>query len=81
MRKNQRVGNLLPKVSIAYKEARETKYWIKLLNAANYLDDGQAKSLLADVEELLKIIEKIQITTKEKLRITNDELRTKPRNS
>ena len=77
----QSTPDFLSKVSIAYKEARETKYWIRLLNAGDYLDDVQTKSLLADVEELLRIIGKIQITTKEKLRITNDELRTKQRHS
>ena len=63
----QSKADFLSKVSIAYKEARETRYWIRLLNAANYLDDVQADSLLADVEELLKIIGKIQITTKKQL--------------
>lgn len=56
--------DFVSKLSIAYKEARETKYWIRLLQATNYLEEAQAKSLLDDVEELLKIIGKIQITTK-----------------
>jgi len=61
----QSKADFVSKLSIAYKEARETKYWIRLLNATNYFDDSQAKSLLADVDELLKIIGKIQITSKE----------------
>ena len=52
------------KVTIAYKEARETIYWIKLLSATGYLDDKQTQSLLTDAEELCKIIGKIQLTTK-----------------
>jgi len=56
--------DFISKLSIAYKEAREAKYWIRLLQATNYLEYAQAKSLLDDVEELLKIIGKIQITTK-----------------
>ncbi len=60
----QSKADFISKVSIAYKEARETKYWIKLLRATDYLDELQAKSLLDDLEELLKIIGKIQITSK-----------------
>jgi four helix bundle protein len=63
------------KVTIAYKEARETVYWLKLLLATDYLNQEQADSLLKDAEEICKIIGKIQITTKDKLRITNAELR------
>jgi four helix bundle protein len=60
----QSKADFVSKISIAYKEARETKYWIRLSNATNYLDDTQANSLLSDLEELLKIIGSIQITTK-----------------
>ncbi len=60
----QSKADFVSKLSVAYKEARETKYWIKLLNATNYFDDVQAKSLLDDTEVLLKIIGKIQITSK-----------------
>ncbi len=60
----QSKADFVSKISIAYKEARETKYWIRLLNATNYFDNTQTKSLLDDLEELLKIIGKIQITSK-----------------
>ena len=63
----QSKADFISKLSIAYKEARETKYWIKLLLATDYLDELQAKSLLADLEEILKIIGKIQITSKNNL--------------
>jgi four helix bundle protein len=56
--------DFISKLSIAYKEARETKYWIRLFEATGYLDNSQAKSLLSDVEELIRIIGKIQVTTK-----------------
>jgi four helix bundle protein len=52
------------KLSIAYKEARETKYWIKLMKETTYLSEAEADSLLSDVEEILKIIGKIQISKK-----------------
>jgi len=50
------------KLTIAYKEARETVYWLKLLLATDYLNQEQAESLLKDAEEICKIIGKIQIT-------------------
>jgi four helix bundle protein len=64
------------KITIAYKEARETVYWLKLLLATDYLNQEQADSLLKDAEEICKIIGKIQITTKNKLRMPNYENKT-----
>jgi four helix bundle protein len=58
--------DFLSKLSISYKEARETRYWIRLLSATDYLDDKQTQSLLTDVEELLKILGTIQLTLKKK---------------
>ena len=43
------------KLNIAYKEARESKYWIRLLTDTDYLTQSQATSLLTDIEEILKI--------------------------
>lgn len=54
------------KLSISYKEARESVYWIKLLMATDYLTKEEAESLLFDAEEICKIIGKIQITIKNK---------------
>ncbi len=48
------------KLTISYKEARETKYWIRLLTDTGYLSKEETKSLLSDIEELLKIIGSIQ---------------------
>lgn len=50
------------KLSIAYKETRETHYWIRLLKDSEYLQENEANSLLYDVDELLKIIGSIQKT-------------------
>ncbi|TPD70554.1 four helix bundle protein [Flavobacterium microcysteis] len=50
------------KLSIAYKEARESHYWIRLLKDTGYLTAIQHESLLKDAEELLKIIGSIQKT-------------------
>lgn len=48
------------KLSIAYKEARETHYWIRLLADTGYLDENMRISLLNDVEELLRILGSIK---------------------
>ena len=44
------------KFFIAYKEARETHYWIRLLRDSDYIDPKLASSLLNDLNEILKII-------------------------
>ena len=44
------------KYSISYKEARETKYWIKLLRDTGYLDEKGANSLLSDADELCRLL-------------------------
>lgn len=56
--------DFLSKLSIAYKEARETFYWIKILRDTKYLEIKQAESLLNDCEEIMRIIGKIQTTMK-----------------
>ena len=54
------------KLTISYKEARESHYWIRLLTATDYVTKEEGDSLLYDVEELLKIIDSIQKTLRSK---------------
>lgn len=54
------------KLTISYKEARETKYWLRLLKDSDYLEQETANDLLNDVEEILRIIGSIQKTIKKK---------------
>ena len=56
--------DFLNKLSISYKEARESIYWLKLLNKTDYLSDSEFESLHNDAEEICKILGKIQITIK-----------------
>ncbi len=49
---------------LAYKDARRTRLWIRLLAETGCFEPTHAASLLADVEELLRIIGSIQRTTK-----------------
>lgn len=50
------------KLTISYKEARETKYWIRLLTDTDYLTKTESETLLKDIDELLKLIGLIQKT-------------------
>ena len=56
--------DFLAKISIAYKETRETHYWLRLLRDSNFLKKDVSQSLLRDCEELLKILGSIQKTVK-----------------
>jgi len=60
----QSTADFLHKISISYKEARETVYWLKLLLATNFLMQKEAESLITDAEQICKILAKIQISIK-----------------
>lgn len=47
------------KMSIAYKEARETKYWLRVLFASKLIPRDRFEELVEDCEEILKILFKI----------------------
>ncbi|MBU0483122.1 MAG: four helix bundle protein [Proteobacteria bacterium] len=55
------------KMVIAYKESRETHYWLRLLHDSEFIDDIAYQSLILDCEELLKIIGSITKTMREKI--------------
>ncbi|MDP3148953.1 MAG: four helix bundle protein [Ignavibacteria bacterium] len=55
------------KLNIAYKEARETHYWLRLLRDTNFFDEKQFNSIIIDCDELLKISGSIIKTMKTKL--------------
>ncbi len=61
----QSKADFISKFSIAYKEARETLYWLRLLFATEYLSKEMSDSLIYDAEEICRIIGKIQISTKQ----------------
>ena len=58
----QSKNDFLAKISIAYKEARETMYWLKLLKESKYINEIEFNNLFNDLDEILKILGKIQIT-------------------
>jgi four helix bundle protein len=56
------------KMAISYKEARETSYWLRLMVVGDYLTEAEAKPLLADVNEIIRILAAILIATKPRIR-------------
>lgn len=57
-------ADFIAKLGIAYKEARETSYWLRLLKDTDYLTETEFQSIHADDEELCRIIGAIQKSTK-----------------
>jgi four helix bundle protein len=60
----QSTSDFIHKISISYKEARETLYWLRLLTDSGFLRSEQSDTLIKDCEELLKILTAIQKTSK-----------------
>jgi four helix bundle protein len=52
------------KISIAYKESLEVKYWLALLKDSEYVAKDNANKLIAQADELSKIMFSILKTTK-----------------
>jgi len=52
------------KISIAYKECLETKYWLILLKDTGFIDEITFKSMFNDADELAKILFSILKTTR-----------------
>ena len=72
--KAQSKNDFIAKMSIASKEANETRYWIRLLRETKYLDEAKGKELQAQAEELIRILTSIIKTSQERKE-------SKPRNS
>ena len=60
-------ADFLSKMSIAYKEADETDYWMNLLHDNGYLNDDQFESLSHDIQRILKILTSIVKTMNQKV--------------
>ena len=60
------------KLEIAYKEARETLYWLRLLKDTGILNQRQATSIIADCEEILRILGSIATTIKKNIQENSD---------
>lgn len=71
----QSKADFIAKMSIASKEARETKYWIDLLIKTDYLsiNEKHVQSLTVEIEELIKLLTSIVKSS----RLTNEQQRIK----
>ena len=73
----QSKADFISKMSIASKETRETKYWLRLLSKSGYLNGYSRKAeTLAEVDSIINIITKIVKTTSQKKDSTNPKLNT-----
>ncbi len=52
------------KISIAYKECLETKYWLSLLHDTGYIEETVYHSIYKDADEIGKILFSILKTTR-----------------
>lgn len=60
-------ADFLSKMSIAYKEADETEYWMNLLHDNGYINESQYESLKMDIDRILKLLTSIVKTMKQKI--------------
>jgi four helix bundle protein len=60
----QSKADFISKFSIAYKEARETRYWLRLLLATDYIDTTTYEKQYKSADELCRIISAILISSK-----------------
>jgi four helix bundle protein len=57
--------DFINKMQIAYKEARETHFFLRLLNKTNKLPPQLAQSMITDVDELKRILAAILKSSKD----------------
>ena len=64
----QSKADFLTKMTIALKEANETRYWLRRLYAFGSLNEKEFSSIIANNEEIISILTTITKTTRENLR-------------
>ena len=58
-------ADFISKMNIALKEAVETNYWLRLLQATDYLSEAEFSSIYNDCRELEKMLTAIVKTSKQ----------------
>lgn len=61
----QSKADFISKMNIALKEAVETNYWLRLLQATDYLSETEFMSIYSDCRELEKMLTAIVKTAKQ----------------
>jgi len=64
----QSKADFINKLQVSLKEANESRYWLRLLEECDYLTKKMLESILADIEELIKMLVSSINTTKQKLK-------------
>ncbi|MGQ0810786.1 MAG: four helix bundle protein [Nitrospiraceae bacterium] len=59
--------DFLAKMSIAMKEAREARYWLRLTRESGVLNDPEVHALLQDCNGLVNLLSSITLTTRRNL--------------
>lgn len=54
------------KLSISLKEARETEYWLKLLQESQYMTCDRFDCCVKELEEIIKLLKSSILTTKQR---------------
>ena len=67
----QSKADFLTKMTIALKEANETRYWLKRLYAYGSLNDKEFSSINNDCVDIISLLTTITKTTKENLKSEN----------
>ncbi len=57
-------NDFISKISISYKEARETEYWLKLLLGGKFITQEEFNIYSSEIVVILKLLTAIQKTTK-----------------
>ena len=71
----QSTRDFIAKLSIASKEAQETRYWIRLLRATGYLEESDGSDLLRKAEELVRMLTS-SVKTLQKKETQDSKLKT-----
>ncbi|WP_414530912.1 four helix bundle protein [Nodularia chucula] len=61
----QSKADFVHKLEIALKESRETKYWLKILITTNIIEEHRLLPLIAENQDIIKIIAAIIVKTKQ----------------
>jgi four helix bundle protein len=65
------------KFAIASKEARETKYWLRLIKFSKIVNLPNIDSLISDSDEIIRIITAIVKTSQKNIKASKTKLTTK----
>jgi len=56
--------DFINKLQVAYKESRETRYWLRLLEDGKIIEKKLAESFIRDCEEIIRILTTILNSSK-----------------